>query len=189
MLDNLATFGVVLPPERVAIGVRFDDPTLSFGLLTFDPPTIGTSSTTAWVGYNPTAITCVGVNGRLVPCNFGFELRSGWQIDVDVKPLSVRNGVNLKSNDNVRVASLGNAAFDALQVDPASARLGPMAARPRRQEVKDYNGDGFMDLGLIFRVRDVGFGCGDQKVTLAAATYAGEQVIGADSVHAWNCRR
>ena len=36
-VDELAGFGVDLPPERVAIGVNFNDPTLSFGLVTFDP--------------------------------------------------------------------------------------------------------------------------------------------------------
>jgi probable HAF family extracellular repeat protein len=112
-----------------------------------------------------------------------------WQIDADLKPLSSRNGVNLKSNDSVRVAIFGNSTFDALQIDPASARLGPKAAQPKRHEVKDYNGDGSMDLGLIFRIRDVGFACGDQQVTLTATTYAGETVAGTDAVHAWNCRK
>ncbi len=113
---------------------------------------------------------------------------SAGQIDIDVKPLATGNGVNLKLN-NVRVSISGNSTFDALQVDPASARFGPTVARARRHEVKDYGGDGYMDLGLIFRIRDVGFACGDQQVTLTATTYAGEAVAGTDAVHAWKCRK
>ena len=67
--DNLEHFGVILPRNAVVmVGARFRDPTGSLGLITFDPPTIGASSTAFWVGSDP--------NPQYLPVagNFGWEL-------------------------------------------------------------------------------------------------------------------
>jgi hypothetical protein len=72
---GLERFGIVLPQgERIAVGINFRDPTQSMGVVTFDPPTVGTSSAAAWVGDDPAPISCVGIVGRPVPCSFGWEL-------------------------------------------------------------------------------------------------------------------
>jgi hypothetical protein len=93
------------------------------------------------------------------------------------------------SAGDVRVAVLGDGGFDALQVDPRLARFGPDGALPVRYEVMDYNRDGHTDRGLLFRINDVGFKCGDQWVTLTATAYDGEALIGSDFVHGYNCRK
>jgi hypothetical protein len=98
--DALESFNVVLPSDEwIAIGVHFNDPTKSMGVLTFDPPTVGESSDAHWVGSDPAPRFCEGIVGRPVPCNFGWELRttradrgpsnvvvlgnSGWQVSWD----------------------------------------------------------------------------------------------------------
>jgi probable HAF family extracellular repeat protein len=113
------------------------------------------------------------------------------QIVIDVKPHASGNGIALTSakSGNVRVALLGSAAYDALQVDPESARFGPGEATARRSEIQDFNRDGFTDLGLLFRIRDLRLRCGDQQVTLTAETYAGTALVGTDLVHAWKCHK
>lgn len=111
----------------------------------------------------------------------------GSVLPIDVKPYAVGNVINLKSKGNVWVAILGSGEFDALQVDPASARLGPGEAMATRHKVKDYNLDGNPDLGLLFRIRDLGLSCDDDQVTLSAETFDGVSVIGTDVVHPWHC--
>lgn len=111
------------------------------------------------------------------------------EIRIDVKPFLAGVGIDLMSTGEVRVAILGDISFDALQVDPASASFGPGVALPVRSEWMDYNRDGYKDRGLLFRVNEVGFACGDQWVTLVASTYDGEALAGTDDVHGYNCRQ
>jgi hypothetical protein len=110
------------------------------------------------------------------------------EVRIDVKPYVTGIGIDLASAGNVRVAMLGDGEFDALQVDPASARFGPGGALPVRYESLDYNRDGYTDRGFLFHISEVGFICGDQRVTLAARAYDGEALAGSDFVHGYNCR-
>jgi hypothetical protein len=110
------------------------------------------------------------------------------EVRIDVKPYVSSVGIDLGSAGNVRVAVLGDGVFDVLQVDPASARFGPGGALPVRYESLDYNRDGYTDRGFLFHISEVGFICGDQRVTLTAAAYDGEALAGSDFVHGYNCR-
>jgi hypothetical protein len=190
-VNDLARFGVVLPQDRVATGLRFNDPTLSFGLITFDPPTVGASSPAAWVGTDPTPITCIGVDSRLVPCNFGFELRSGsTSVQIDVKPGEAGNSVNPRAAGVVWVAVLSNLAmaFDPLQVSVETVRVGPGYAVPEVAHARDVNRDGISDLVLRFRLRAVGLDCNSSQVALTGVTFDGRQVFGRDAVQMAGCR-
>jgi len=190
-VDDLAHFGVVLPPDRVATGLRFNDPTLSFGLLTFDPPTVGASSPAAWVGTNPTPITCIGVDSRRLPCNFGFELRSGSSsVQIDVKPGEAGNTVNPRAAGVIWVAVLSDLAmaFDPLQVRVETVRVGPKHAAPEVAHVRDVNRDGIGDLLLRFRLQAFGLDCNSSQVALTGVTFDGRQVFGRDAVQMVGCR-
>lgn len=140
------------------------------------------------------------VGDNWVPITRFFGGETTWRSDVadtdaaldvgiDFKPNPARNSINLRSKGTLRVAILGSAVFDALQVDPVSVRLGPGEAIPRRYEVRDYNRDGYQDLGVIFRLQDVGLSCSDTTVTLTGATYTGGSISGTDAVKPWNCCR
>ena len=109
------------------------------------------------------------------------------EVQIDVKPYAAGVGIDLMSAGNVRVAILGDVEFDALQVDPASARFGPGGALPVRYESLDYNRDGYSDGGFLFRISEVGFVCGDQRVTLTGRTYDREGLAGSESVRGYNC--
>jgi hypothetical protein len=87
------------------------------------------------------------------------------------------------------LAILSDAEIDALQVDPESVALGEGGASPDRYRVKDVNRDRMPDLMLRFRTPEVGFQCGDGEVELIGETYAGDSIIGSDSVKTVGCKK
>jgi hypothetical protein len=190
-VDDLAAFGVVLPRERIAVGVIFDDPTRSFGLITFDPPTVGASSPSAWLGEDARPVTCFLGGEKSVPCNFGLELRSSAiLVSIDLKPGDARNTINPAQNGVLWVAILAEAQtpFDPLQILIPSVRFGAGEARADHFRVHDVNRDGLVDLLLRFRTSEVGVDCGDNEVALTAETYTGRLVWGKDRVNTVGCR-
>jgi len=130
-----------------------------------------------WILFHLDPNRSYGVGNRVTTAVLG--------VDIDVEPHVSHNRIVLRSNGNLRVAILGGAGFDALQVDPASARLGPGEATARKQEVTDYNRDGYRDLGLIFSTQTVALSCSDSQVTLTAETFGAVSITGTDVVRPW----
>jgi hypothetical protein len=110
-------------------------------------------------------------------------------IAIDVKPGNRRNVVNPSSKGRFWVAVLSDSEFDALQVDPATVAFGKGEASPDRYRVKDANRDRLPDLMLRFRTPEVGLQCGDTEVELTGETYAGDSIIGSDSVKTVGCEK
>lgn len=134
-----------------------------------------------WVLFHLDPNRSYGVGNRVVAAVL--------EVEIDVSPYVSHNRVVLRSNGNLRVAVFGSADFDALQIEPASARLGPGEAIARNYEVKDYDRDGYQDLGLIFRIREVGLSCRDNRVTLTAQTFDAMSITGTDFITPWpRCR-
>ena len=76
------------------------------------------------------------------------------EVNIDIKPDSCPNPLNIKSNGVLPVAILGTAEFDATQVDPASVMLEEVA--PLRSHLKDVaEPDGFMDMVFNFDTQEV----------------------------------
>ena len=86
------------------------------------------------------------------------------------------------------VAIVCAATFDALQVDPATIRFGPVEAGPVNYNVKDYNRDDFSDLILIFNLSETDMECGDPKATLTGETYSREIIQRSDSINIEPCQ-
>ena len=78
---------------------------------------------------------------------------------VDIKPGSLPNSVNLKSNGVLPVAILGTDVFDVSEVDITTLMFGdPNSGTPLfpvRSAIEDVNVDGFDDLSLKFSVADL----------------------------------
>lgn len=74
------------------------------------------------------------------------------EVDVDIKPGSDPNALNVNSKGVLPVAILGTEQFDVMTVAPGTLKLeyerGIVA--PLRWAYEDVNRDGFMDLGLKF---------------------------------------
>jgi len=64
---------------------------------------------------------------------------------IDIKPRANPNSViDLKNDRELNVAIVGAETFDALQVDPATIKFGPIEAGPVNYNVEDYNRDVFL---------------------------------------------
>jgi hypothetical protein len=111
------------------------------------------------------------------------------EVALDFKPRNPRNVINPRSRGRFWLATLSEADFDALQVDPESVALGEGGASPDRYRVKDVNRDRLPDLMLRFRTPEVGLQCGDTEVELTGETFAGDSIIGTDKVKTVGCKK
>ncbi|WP_156145987.1 hypothetical protein [Methanococcoides methylutens] len=105
--------------------------------------------------------------------------------DIDVKPGSFPNSINLKSNGVLPVGLFGNATpgfeLDVNEVDPDTLRLGPANppsygpydATPLRWAIEDINEDGVDDMILHFKVKAIGIEGHHTHLVLIGELYDG----------------
>jgi len=108
-------------------------------------------------------------------------------VEIDIKPGSYPNSINLGSNGVVPVAILSSTDFDATTVDPETVALAGAGVAIRGKGAlasqKDVNGDGLIDLELKVETENLDPGTfQDGSAILAGATYAGQQIEGSDSI-------
>ncbi len=115
-------------------------------------------------------------------------------IDIDIKPGSTTNSLNLCSNGNVPVAILSTDDFDVLNpatgVDPNSITLADANVRTVGKGNKlmcgedDVNDDGLDDLVCKIPTVDLSLNLGttDSEATLKAVTFDGQDASGSDSI-------
>jgi len=106
------------------------------------------------------------------------------EIEIDIKPGSFPNSINLKSKGVIPVAILTTEDFDATTVDADTVRFGPNEAEKvhKRAHVQDADGDGDLDMVLHFKTQDTGIAPGDTEACLTGQTYDGLPIVGCDSV-------
>ena len=102
------------------------------------------------------------------------------ELTIDIRPGSYPNTINLKSTSIVPVAILTTDAFDASNVNPASARF--EGASPVRWVLSDVDHDGDLDLLLHFRTQDTSIVAGQVQACLTATTFGGMTLAGCDSI-------
>lgn len=104
-------------------------------------------------------------------------------VDIDIKPWSCPNAVNLKSRGVVPVAILSTSTFDATTVNPSTVTFGPGAASPTTGgHIEDVNLDGLLDIVFQFNVQDCNFYPGLGGANLWGQTYGGTVINGYDSL-------
>lgn len=109
-------------------------------------------------------------------------------VEIDVKPGSYPNSINLGSNGVVPVAILSSATFDATTVDPMTVTLAssPVSLRGNGQpaaSIEDVNGDGLPDLVVQVWTEALQLTTTSTTVALQGYTHAGEQIAGYDEVN------
>lgn len=112
-------------------------------------------------------------------------------VTIDIKPGEDPNSINPRARGVTPVAVLSTEDFDALGIEPASARFGPGEAAPEQPpgyNVEDVDGDGRDDLVFFFDNRASGLDCEDNTAELTATTLEGTPVRGADDVNIVGCR-
>ena len=117
-----------------------------------------------------------------------FALNAAAVVTIDIKPGSETNNINPNSNGLVAVAILTGGEFDALQLDPDTAKLGPGEATVERYTVTDVDSDGDQDLLLHFRIQEAGIACADAQATLVGELYDGTEITGTDSITTVGCQ-
>jgi len=101
-------------------------------------------------------------------------------VDIDIKPGSDPNSINLKSKGIIPVAILTTDVFDATEVDPTTVLFA--GAAPIRWAVEDVDYDGDLDLVLHFKTQETGIAAGDAEATLTGELFDGTPIEGIDSV-------
>lgn len=107
-------------------------------------------------------------------------------VEVDIRPFSVKNPFNVESCGKLPVAIMGSAELDVSLIDLASLKLATIA--PVGHFAFDIQGDGEMDLVLLFQDRAVAALVPDGMdgevvgLTLTGALVDGTLITGADSI-------
>lgn len=110
-------------------------------------------------------------------------------VDIDIKPGSTPNTINLGSNGVIPVAILSSEGFDARDVDPETVQLeGKAGVRvkgngdPQAIE-RDVNGDGVVDLEVKIEVENLEPGdIQDGEAEVTGSTMDGQDFVGTDLV-------
>jgi hypothetical protein len=110
-------------------------------------------------------------------------------VNIDIKPGSVPNSINPKSNGVIPVAILTTDDFDATTVDPLSVEFGPNGATEfhGRGHIEDADGDGDQDIVLHFKTQQTGILCGDTEANLTGKTTSGQDISGMDEIQTVGC--
>ncbi|MCK4564225.1 MAG: hypothetical protein KAU94_06105, partial [Verrucomicrobia bacterium] len=101
-------------------------------------------------------------------------------VEIDIKPGSDTNPINLKSKGRCPVAVLTTEEFDAAEVDPATVRFA--GASPAHYALEDADADSDLDLILHFKTQELDLADDSTEVFLIGQTYDEQFLVGADTV-------
>ncbi len=102
------------------------------------------------------------------------------EVQIDIKPGSDQNSINLKSKGVVPVAVLTTDNFDAATIDPATAEFAGAASK--RWKLADVDHDGDDDMMFHFRTQELDLDQDSTEATLTAQINDGTIVSGTDEV-------
>jgi hypothetical protein len=144
-------------------------------VVTAGQPVSGAASSpsfSASTGYSPVII---------------IDAASPIHVEIDIKPDSDDNSINLGSNGNVPVAIFSSQTFDATTVDPTTVRLAGAAVELKGKgtpmaSAEDVNGDGRLDLVVHVETRALELSGTDATAVLTGQTVDGRLIRGEDTV-------
>lgn len=105
-------------------------------------------------------------------------------VEIDIKPGSDKNPINLKSSGVIPVAILTTASFDATSVDPLTVIFGPAGSQEAhgKGHIEDVDADGDLDLVLHARTKETGILLGDTEACLIGMTFDATPIEGCDNI-------
>lgn len=103
------------------------------------------------------------------------------EVEIDIKPGSDPNSINLNSKGVVPVAVLNTNDFDPYDVDPGAILFA--GAFPVRWTMEDVDGDGDLDMLFHFKTQKLVLDGDSIEATLTGKTYSGTPIEGTDTVN------
>jgi hypothetical protein len=109
-------------------------------------------------------------------------------VDLDIKPGSDRNPVNLKSKGQLPVVVFGSEELDVSTIDLATLLLNGVAL-PEKNNGKlfasfdDEDDDGFLDLIMHFALQDLGIEAGMEELLISGSFLDGSEFEGSDLIN------
>ncbi|MBI1749863.1 MAG: hypothetical protein HYR59_04295 [Acidobacteria bacterium] len=109
------------------------------------------------------------------------------RVEIDIKPDSFPNSINLGSGGTVPVAIFSSPSFDARTIDPltvslAGANIALKGKGTPMVSFKDLNGDGLLDMVIHVETEALQLTEGDTIAVLRGKTFGRISVRGEDSV-------
>ena len=124
--------------------------------------------------YNGLYITDTGVLEVTLP-------KPVIKVEIDIKPSSDPNSINLGSKGVVPVAVLTTDNFDASSVNPITVEFA--GASPVRWTMEDVDSDGDLDMLFHFKTQDLVLDEDSTEATLIGETNSGNPIKGTDTVN------
>jgi len=118
----------------------------------------------------------------------GLPPRAVIAVNIDIKPGSDTNPINLKSNGVIPVAILGSDTFDVADIDVTTLAFAPFGKsgdtplHPNALHLEDVNDDGFTDLVTHYRTQDTGITLGDNEACITGELNDGILFLGCDDI-------
>lgn len=120
--------------------------------------------------------------------NLAITIAAATPVTIDVLPGDETNLIDHTADVQIPVAVITEGGFDATQVDPLEVYFGAWQAESVGvPDVTDAGGDPALDILFDFELQETGINCGDTSVTLEGETYAGEAIIGVDTIETEAC--
>ncbi len=157
------------------------------GTIVYQYHTLGTNVTSCTIGIqngDKTDGLTVVHNGAYLHETLAIRIAPPTMMTIDIKPGSIDNAINPKSNGVIPVAILSTPSFDALEVDPSTILFGPGYATivHKHPHVEDVNMDGLLDMVVHFRTQETGIHIGDGEACLTATLVDGTDVQACDHI-------
>lgn len=143
-----------------------------------------------WVSSGGTVSGEVSWSGQYSFWHWKFRVfcaEPGTPVDIDIKPGSYPNSINLGSSGNIPVAIFSRADFDATTVDPTTITLADAMVCVKGKgtpmySLNDENGDGITDMIVHMETSGLKKTDGDTTAQLKGYTNNGTPISGEDSV-------
>lgn len=107
-------------------------------------------------------------------------------IDLDIKPGSDRNPLNLRSKGKLPVVVLGSDELDVSTIDLATLLLNGVGLPEKNNgypaSFEDEDGDGILDLVMLFSLQDLGIEAGMEELLVTGSFLDGGNFEGSSSI-------
>ena len=135
-------------------------------------------------------IAVIMIVGAFAPASAGAQVAIPiTEVEIDIKPGSDPNSININSMGLVPVAILTTDTFDATTVDPSTlnfravADIGLSNSNCVRHGLEDVDGDGDLDLVCKFPQKTTWINCDTTQGAIFGETFGGQSILGFDSIN------